>query len=182
MPQSLMKFPYWISKPSKLNDAYFFRRPIWNQILNPVIQFFKLVNASSRFDFKLRKSPRRTSLIVWATLEFPTTENPNFNFLHSLAVWTRAPRPEESTKSIFVRSITNGSSFPKLFLTKVLNCFSEKASSCPLKVKTIIFVFTSRFPLNETVSFWKSSMIYSSKINVSNVIIKSKENNMSTSF
>ena len=109
--------------------------------------------------FKLRKSPNLTSLIVWATLELPTTEKPNFNFLHSLAVWTRAPRPEESRKSIFVRSTINGSSFFKLLVTKVLNCFSEKASSCPLKVKTIIFVFISRFPLKETVSFWKSSMI-----------------------
>ena len=52
-----------------------------------------------------------------------------------------------------------GSSFLKLLVTKVLNCFSEKASSWPLKVKTIILVFTSRFPLKETVSFWKSSMI-----------------------
>ena len=132
---------------------------MWKQILNPVIQFFKQVNASSRVAFKLRKSPKRTSLMVWATLEFPTTENPNFNFLHSLAVWTKAPRPEESRKSIFVRSITIGNSFPKLLVTKILNCFSEKASSCPLKVKTIMFVFTSRFPLKETVSFWKSSMI-----------------------
>ena len=89
----------------------------------------------------------------------PTTEKPNFNFLHSLAVCTSAPRPEESTKSIFVRSITNGSLVLELLVTKVLNCFSEKASSWPLKVKTIIFVFTSRFPLKETVSFWKSSMI-----------------------
>ena len=70
-----------------------------------------------------------------------------------------APRPEESTKSILERSITNGRSLPKLLETKILNCFSEKASSCPLKVKTIIFVLTSRFPLKETVSFWKSSMI-----------------------
>ena len=159
MSQSLGEFPYRITKPSKLNNTDFLRRPIWNQILNPIIQFFKKVNASSRLDFKLRKSPKRTSLIVWATLEFPTTENPNFNFLLSLAVWTRAPRPEESTKSILVRSITNGSSLPKLLETKVLNCFSENASSCPLKVKTIIFVLTSRFPLKETVSFWKSSMI-----------------------
>ena len=154
-----MKFPYRISKPSKLNDAYFFWRSIWDQVLNPIIQFFKYEKASSRVDFKLRKSPKRTSLIVWATLELPTTEKPNFNFLHSLAVWTRAPRPDESRKSIFVRSITNGYSFFKLLVTKVLNCFSEKASSCPLKVKTIMFVFTSRFPLKETVSFWKSSMI-----------------------
>ena len=127
--------------------------------MNPIIQSFKEVNASSRVDFKLRKSPNRTSLMVCATLELPTTEKPNFNFLHSLAVWTRAPRPEESKKSIFVRSITNGSSFFKLLVTKVLNCFSEKASSWPLKVKTIIFVFTSMFPLKETVNFWKSSMI-----------------------
>ena len=35
----------------------------------------------------------------------------------------------------------------------------EIASSWPIKVKTIIFVFTSMFPLKETVSFWKSSMI-----------------------
>ena len=159
MSQSLVKFPYRIPKPSKLNNTDFFRRPIWNQILNPIIQFFKKVNAASRLDFKLRKSPKRTSLIVWATLEFPTTENPNFNFLISLAVWKSWPRPEESTKSILVRSITNGSSFFKLLLTKVLNCFSEKASSWPLKVKTIIFAFTSMLPLKETVSFWKSSMI-----------------------
>ena len=154
-----MKFPYRISKPSELNNTYFFRGSIWNKVSNPIIQFFKKLNASSTFDFKLRNSPKRTSLIVWATLEFPTTENPNFNFLHSLAVWTKAPRPEESRKSIFVRSMTNGNSFFKLLETKVLNCFSEKASSCPLKVKTIIFAFISRFPLNETVSFWKSSMI-----------------------
>ena len=129
-----------------------------NQVLNPIIQFFKKDNASSRVEFKLRKSPKRTSLIVWATLELPTTEKPNFNFLHSLEVWTSAPRPEESKKSIFERSITNGSSFFKLLLTKILNCFSEKASNWPLKVKTIMFVFISRFPLKETVSFWKSSM------------------------
>ena len=158
-----MKFPYWITKPGKLNNTYFIRRTIWDQILNPIIQFFKLESASSRLDFKLRKSPKRTSLIVWATRVLPTTEKPNFNFLHSLAVWTRAPRPEESRKSIFVRSITNGKLFFKLLVTKVLNCFSENASSCPLKVKTITFVFTSRFPLKETVSFWKSSMIYPSK-------------------
>ena len=155
----MVKLPYRISKPSKLNYTYIFRRSIWNQVFNPIIQFFKQVKASSRFSFKLRKSPKRTSLIVWATLELPTTEKPSFNFLHSLAVWTRAPRPEESKKSIFVRSITNGSSFFKLLVTKVLNCFSEKASSCPLKVKTRISVFTSMFPLKETVSFWKSSMI-----------------------
>ena len=89
----------------------------------------------------------------------PTTEKPNLDFLHSLAVWTSAPRPEESRKSILARSITNGSSFFKLLVTNDLNCFSEKASSWPLKVKTIIFAFTSRFPLKETVSFWKSSMI-----------------------
>ena len=154
-----MKFPYRIAKPCKLNNTYFFRRSIWNQVLNPIIQFFKLDNASSRQAFKLRNSPKRTSLIVWATLELPTTEKPSFDFLHSFAVWTRAPRPEESRKSIFVRSIMKGSSFSKLLVIKVLNCFSEKASSWPLKVKTIIFVFTSRFPLKETVSFWKSSMI-----------------------
>ena len=156
---------------------------MWNQILNPIIQFFKLFNASSRLNFKLRKSPKRTSLIVWATLELPTTENFNFNFLHSLAVCTRAPRPEESRKSIFVRSTTNENSFFKLFITKFLNCFSEKASSWPLKVKTIMFVLSSRFPLKETVNFWKSSMmLHLQKIYISNVIIKSKESNMSTSF
>jgi len=53
----------------------------------------------------------------------------------------------------------NGSSLFKLLVTKVLNCFSEKASSWPLKVKTLISVFTSRFPLKETVNLWKSSMI-----------------------
>ena len=37
--------------------------------------------------------------------------------------------------------------------------------------------------LKETVSFWKSSMIYFLQIiNILNVIIKSKENDMSTSF
>ena len=89
----------------------------------------------------------------------PTTENPSFDFLHSFAFCTSAPRPEESKKSIFVRSITNGCSFFELLVTKVLNCFSEKASSWPLKVKTIMFVLISRFPLKETVSFWKSPMI-----------------------
>ena len=98
--------------------------------------------------------------MVWATLEFPTTEKPNLSFLHSLAVWTRAPNPEESRKSIFVRSIINGNElFPRLLEIKFLNCFSENASSCPLNVKTIISVFTSMFPLKETVSFWNSSMI-----------------------
>ena len=126
--------------------------------MNPIIQFFKKVNASSRLDFKLRKSPNRTSLIVCATLELPTTEKANFNFLHSLAVCTRAPRPDESRKSIFVRSITNGNLSFKLLVTKVLNCFSEKASNWPLKVKTTIFAFKSKFPLKETVNFWKSSM------------------------
>ena len=155
----MVKLPYRISKPSKLNNTYILGRSIWNQVLNPIIQFFKKVNASSRLDFKFRKSPKRTNLIVWATLELPTTEKRIFNFLHSLEVWTRAPRPEESRKSIFVRLIMNGKSFFKLLVTKVLNCFSEKASSCPLKVKTITFVLTSRFPLKETVNFWKSSMI-----------------------
>ena len=44
-------------------------------------------------------------------------------------------------------------------VTKDLNCFSENASSWPLKVKTIIFAFRSMFPLKETVSFWNSSMV-----------------------
>ena len=154
-----MEFPYRIAKPSKLNNTYILGRSIWNQVLNPIIQLLKKFNASSRLDFKLRKSPKRTSLIVWATLELPTIENPSFDFLHSFAVWTSAPRPEESKKSICVRSITNGRSFFKLLVTKVLNCFSEKASSWPLNVKTIMFVLTSMFPLKETVNFWKSSMI-----------------------
>ena len=93
--------------------------------------------------------------MVWATLEFPTTEKPNFNFLHSFADWTRAPKPEESKKSILLKSITNGSdSLLRVLVIKVLNCFSENASNCPLKVKTIIFAFTSILPLRETVSFW----------------------------
>ena len=46
----------------------------------------------------------------------------------------------------------NGMSFFKLSATKDLNCFSEKASSWPLKVKTIMFVVTSRFPLKETLT------------------------------
>ena len=53
----------------------------------------------------------------------------------------------------------NGNSFFELLVTKVLNCFSENASSWPLKVKTMMFVLTSWFPLKETVNFWKSSMI-----------------------
>ena len=169
MPQSLMKFPYWIPKPSKLNDAYFFGRPIWNQILNPVIQFFKLVNASSRFDFKLRKSPRRTSLIVWATLEFPTTENLTLT-LHSLAVWTRAPR-RKSLENQFCKS-TIGNSFSKLLVTKILNCFSEKASSCPLKVKTITFILKT--PLKKQSASENLHDLIPPKIKVLNVIIKSK--------
>ena len=131
-----------------------------NEILYPIIQFFKKSNASSRVAFKLRKSPNRTSFIVWATLEFPTTAKPSLSFLHSLEVWTRAPKPEESRKSILLKSITNErGSFLRLLVMKVLNCFSENASNCPLKVKTIIFAFTSMFPLKETVSFWKSSMV-----------------------
>ena len=121
----------------------------------PIIQFFKYRRASSRLAFKLRKSPNRTSFIVWATLELPTTEKPSLSFLHSLEVWTRAPRPDESRKSILLKSITNArESFLRVFVIKVLNCFSENASNCPLKVKTIIFAFTSMFPLKETVSFW----------------------------
>ena len=119
-----------------------------------------MIKASSRVDFKLRKSPSRTSFIVWATLEFPTTENPNLFFLHSFAVWTSAPKPDESRKSILLKSMTNGRElFLRPLIIKVLNCFSENASSWPLKVKTIIFVLSSVFPLKETVSFWKSSMI-----------------------
>ena len=80
--------------------------------------------------------------------------------MHSLEVWTRAPRPDESRKSILLKSITNArESFLRVFVIKVLNCFSENASNCPLKVKTITFAFTSMFPLKETVSFWKSSMV-----------------------
>ena len=112
--------------------------------------------------FKLRKSDNLTNFIVWATREFPTTENPSLSFLHSLEVWTRAPKPDESRKSILLRSTTNDSgSFLRVLVTKVLNCFSEKASNCPLKVKTIIFAFISMFPLKETVTFLKSSMIWS---------------------
>ena len=132
------------------------------KILNPIIQFFKKSNASSRVSFKLRKSPNRTSFIVWATLEFPTTEKPSLSFLHSLEVWTRAPKPDESRKSILLKSITyDKGSFLRVLVIKVLNCFSEKASNCPLKVKTIIFAFISMLPLKETVNFWKSSMILS---------------------
>ena len=155
-----MQFPYRISKPSKLNNPYLFRRTMRSKILDPIIQFFKYISASSRVAFKLRKSPNRTSLIVWATLEFPTTEKPSLSFLHSLEVWTRAPKPDESRKSILLKSMTKDlDSFVRVFVIKVLNCFSENASNCPLKVKTIIFAFTSIFPLKETVSFWKSSMI-----------------------
>ena len=50
--------------------------------------------------------------------------------------------------------MTNGRElFLRPLIIKVLNCFSENASSCPLKVKTIVFVLTSVFPLKETVSF-----------------------------
>ena len=83
-------------------------------------------------DFKLRKSPNLTSFIVWATLELPTTEKSIFRFLHSLDVWTRAPKPEESKKSILDKSITNGrGAFLRLLVIKLLNCFSENESSCP---------------------------------------------------
>ena len=110
--------------------------------------------------FKLRKSPKRTSFIVWETLEFPTKEKSSFSFLHSFEVWTSAPKPDESRKSILLRSITNEwGSFLRVLVIKVLNCFSENASNCPLKVKTIILAFTSMFPLKETVTFLKSSMI-----------------------
>ena len=126
----------------------------------PIIQFFKNIKASSRVAFKLRKSPNRTSFIVWATLELPTRQKPSLSFLHSLEVWTRAPKPDESRKSILLKSITNErGSFLSVLVMNVLNCFSENASNCPLKVKTIIFAFTSMLPLKETVSFWKSSMI-----------------------
>ena len=52
-------------------------------------------------------------------------------------------------------------SFLRVLVIKVLNCFSENASNCPLKVKTILFAFISMLPLKETVNFWKSSMILS---------------------
>ena len=111
-------------------------------------------------DSKLRKSPNLTNLIVCPTLELPITENFSFNFLHSLAVWTSAPSPDESRKSIFVKSITKGKGFSsRLVVINVLNCFSEKASNWPVKEKMIIFAFTVKFPLKETVSLWKSSMI-----------------------
>ena len=126
----------------------------------PIIQFFKKSYASWRVALKLRKSANLTSFIVWATLEFPTTEKPSLSFLHSLEVCTSAPKPDESRKSILLKSITNDSgSFLRVFVIKVLNCFSEKASNWPFKVKTIIFAFISILPLKETVSFWKSSMI-----------------------
>ena len=128
----------------------------------PIIQFFKKSNASSRVAFKLRKSPNRTSFIVWATLELPTTEKPSLSLLTSLEVWTRAPKPEESRKSILLKSMTIGKGFfLRVLVRKDLNCFSENASNCPLKVKTIILAFTSMFPLKETVTFLKSSMIKS---------------------
>ena len=112
--------------------------------------------------FKLRKSDNLTSFIVCATREFPTTENPSLSFLHSLEAWTRAPKPDESRKSILLKSTTNDrASFLRVLVIKVLNCFSENASNCPLKVKTIIFAFISMLPLKETVNFWKSSMILS---------------------
>ena len=132
------------------------------KILYPIIQFFKNNNASWRVAFRLRNSANLTSLMVWATLEFPTTENPNLSFLHSLEAWTSAPKPEESRKSTLLKSITNDKgSFLRVLVIKVLNCFSENASNCPFKVKTIIFAFISMLPLKETVSFWKSSMILS---------------------
>ena len=110
--------------------------------------------------FKLRKSANLTSFIVWETLEFPTTEKSSLSFLHSLEVWTRAPKPDESRKSILLKSITNDrGSFLRVLVIKVLNCFSENASNWPFKVKTIIFAFISMLPLKETVNFWKSSMI-----------------------
>ena len=129
-------------------------------IFNPISQVFNLEIASSKLDSKFKNSPNLTNLIVCPTLELPITENFNFSFLHSFAVWTSAPNPEESKKSILDKSIIKGSGFPsRLPVTKVLNCFSEKASNCPVKVKIIIFVFTVTLPLKETVSLWKSSMI-----------------------
>ena len=131
-----------------------------DKILYPIIQFFKKSKASSRVAFKLRKSPNRTSFIVWATLEFPTRQKLSFSFLHSLEVWTRAPKPDESRKSILLKSITNErGSFLRVLVIKVLNCFSENESNCPFNVKTIIFAFISKLPLKETVNFWKSSMV-----------------------
>ena len=129
-------------------------------IFNPISQIFNLEIASSKLDSKFKKSPNLTSLIVCPTLELPITENFNLSFLHSFAVWTSAPRPEESKKSILDKSIMNGNGFSSRFpVTKVLNCFSEKASSWPVKLKIIIFVFTVTLPLKETVSLWKSSMV-----------------------
>ena len=117
--------------------------------------------------FKLRKSDNLTNFIVWATREFPTTEKPSLSFLHSLEVWTRAPKPDESRKSILLRSTTNErASFLRVLVTKVLNCFSENASNWPFRVKTIMFDFISMLPLKETVSFWKSSMILSLQKNL----------------
>ena len=84
--------------------------------------------------------------------------------MNSLETWTSAPKPDESRKSILLKSMTDDwGSFLMLLAINVLNCFSEKASNCPLKEKTIIFVFNSILPLKETVSFWNSSMIYTSK-------------------
>ena len=132
------------------------------KILYPIIQFFKQSRASWRVAFKLRKSANLTSFIVWATLEFPITENPSLSFLHSLEVWTRAPKPDESRNSILLKSITTDrGSFLRVLVIKVLNCFSENESSWPFKVKTIKFAFISMLPLKETVNFWKSSMILS---------------------
>ena len=80
--------------------------------------------------------------------------------MHSLEVWTSAPKPDESRKSILLKSMTNDrGSFLSVLVIKVLNCFSENASNWPFKVKTIIFAFISMLPLKETVNFWKSSMI-----------------------
>ena len=154
-----MELPYRITKPSKLNNTYLLRRIMRDKIFYPIIHFFKEINASWREGFKLINSPNRTSFIVWETLEFPTTENPSLRFLHSLEDWTSAPKPDESRKSILFKSITSDlGSFLRVLVIKVLNCFSENASNCPLKEKTIIFVFNSILPLKETVSFWNSSM------------------------
>jgi len=60
-----------------------------NQLLNrqlALMKFSSIIKNALNKPFKLRKSPKRTSLIVWATLELPTTENPSFDFLHSFAV------------------------------------------------------------------------------------------------
>ena len=92
-------------------------------------------------------------------LGFPTTLNDLFDCVHFLAAWTMAPRPQESMKSILVKSITTDSWLEaKTSLIYVVNCFSEYASSWPVKLITKQPFCWLKPPLRETVSRCNSVM------------------------